>query len=102
LFKSDRKKLKLKKEKMRLSFIATTFVAYHVTALQLRTTCDIREKAVSAALGQYSPETISAYIEGVKKQAEESGATDEMIKIVPLQFNGRDCFDENICTRMSD
>lgn len=40
---------------MRLSLFATTFIAHHVTALKLRTACDIREKAVSAALGQYSP-----------------------------------------------
>lgn len=43
---------------MKLSFIASAFAAVQVSALQLKTSCEVREKTVHAILAQYSGETI--------------------------------------------
>ena len=81
---------------MKLSLIASAFAAVQVTALQLRTSCEIREKTLMAIREQFSHATTQEYIRQEKIKAPEA-IRDHM----PIQFDPA-CSEQNICSLWTD
>ena len=81
---------------MKLSLIASVFAAVQVTALQLKTSCEVREKTIMAIREQYSHTTIAKYVEQEKAVAPKA-----IRDHTPIQFDLA-CSEQNICSMWTD